>query len=272
MREYRVFNTRAHQQVCKWANKWRFLKVCTFSKTPFRKNNGKFSINQKSPLRATRQLVSCCLYKAHIDSKRQILRLNQANMIWNKVLLYCSLLVAIKFAGASENDTAVLAHDSEIVNLKSVLPVPELIRQSSRLPCRSPSLDHPKISYIIGKEKVDYATAAVICQQIGMTLATPMNQQEETALVAAWRALDGAQAEGFYIGAKRCKGCPTSFYWEPTGKPIVYSNYLENQPDNSQGVENCIELTSTHGLIGWNDINCGVKRKYACQSPGIIHL
>ncbi|XP_033097160.1 mucin-12-like [Anneissia japonica] len=53
-----------------------------------------------------------------------------------------------------------------------------------------------------------------------------------------------------------------SFNWVPSGKCSNYSNFNENQPDNS-GNEDCVEFEASSEK--WNDLPCTDSRRYVCE-------
>ena len=62
--------------------------------------------------------------------------------------------------------------------------------------------------------------------------------------------------QGVFLGAK--KNSAGTFVWDATGLPVSYTNWLDYQPDNNGGSENCLNmLFNTTGK--WNDIGCGVQ-------------
>jgi hypothetical protein len=62
--------------------------------------------------------------------------------------------------------------------------------------------------------------------------------------------------EGFWLGANDIQ-TEGKFVWGATGKPITYSNWDWGQPDNKNGVEDCVQiLTSSEREGKWNDLPC----------------
>ncbi|EDS39202.1 salivary C-type lectin [Culex quinquefasciatus] len=69
-----------------------------------------------------------------------------------------------------------------------------------------------------------------------------------------------------------------SYVWITDNKPIEYTNFLPNEPNNAGGVEHCLEVGS--GGIGstqWNDYNCDNKLRYIFNAqlsytPRYFHL
>lgn len=52
------------------------------------------------------------------------------------------------------------------------------------------------------------------------------------------------------------------FIWLSTGLPLVYKNFNSKRPNNRDGNDNCL-LMSSHGK--WNDIDCLYKYYFICE-------
>lgn len=57
----------------------------------------------------------------------------------------------------------------------------------------------------------------------------------------------------------------SQFYWLTTGAPATYTNWLAGEPNNYQGVENCIQWMFRKDNRGWNDWNCAIEMRYICE-------
>ncbi|CAH1796402.1 unnamed protein product [Owenia fusiformis] len=49
------------------------------------------------------------------------------------------------------------------------------------------------------------------------------------------------------------------------GSSVAFTNWAENEPNNGDGVENCVEMYSDSGL--WNDNKCDNTRNWVCKIP-----
>ncbi|XP_025023010.1 pulmonary surfactant-associated protein D-like [Python bivittatus] len=94
------------------------------------------------------------------------------------------------------------------------------------------------------------------CVQAGGQLATPRNAAENDA-VQKVAALYNKSA---FLGITDLKTKGTFKYLND--QPITYSNWLQGEPNNNQGNENCVEIF-TNGK--WNDRACGEKRLLLCE-------
>ncbi|ENN76496.1 hypothetical protein YQE_06949, partial [Dendroctonus ponderosae] len=71
-------------------------------------------------------------------------------------------------------------------------------------------------------------------------------------------------ANGYWISARRFTG--NSIVWFNSGKPLIYTNFADGQPDNAGNDEECVEFfMPLEKSYKWNDINCGHKAGYICQ-------
>ncbi|XP_041356441.1 perlucin-like [Gigantopelta aegis] len=77
--------------------------------------------------------------------------------------------------------------------------------------------------------------------------------------------LQNAANSGYWIGAndQQVEG---NFQWMSTGshKPVNYTNWYPDQPNNGKGEHNCVELRQQHGFR-WNDWFCSDRRGFICE-------
>lgn len=69
--------------------------------------------------------------------------------------------------------------------------------------------------------------------------------------------------EAFWIGGTNLGNEP-HFYWMGEKKSMIYTDWLEHQPDNWQGNENCIEIWTAMGSK-WNDRVCTTLSNFVCE-------
>lgn len=55
-----------------------------------------------------------------------------------------------------------------------------------------------------------------------------------------------------------------NYIWFTNGKPLVYTNWIDKEPNNHEGKEHCLHLIRTKDLK-WNDNNCSNKKYFVCQ-------
>ena len=46
--------------------------------------------------------------------------------------------------------------------------------------------------------------------------------------------------------------------------PLTYSKWVDTNPSNTNGKENCIEMMWRYNFA-WNDIDCNYKRRFICE-------
>ncbi|XP_039196673.1 pulmonary surfactant-associated protein D-like [Crotalus tigris] len=94
------------------------------------------------------------------------------------------------------------------------------------------------------------------CAQAGGLLATPRNVAENDAI----QKIAVMYNKGIFLGITDLKTEGTFKYLND--QPITYSNWLQGEPNNNQGKENCVEMFSNGK---WNDKSCGEKRLLVCE-------
>jgi hypothetical protein len=91
------------------------------------------------------------------------------------------------------------------------------------------------------------------CQGLGLDLAILDSQEIEVAIREVvtigdvWIGLSDLATEG-------------TFVWVD-GRPLVYRNWMPNEPNDALGQEDCVYARSGQG---WNDADCDVPRSYLC--------
>ncbi|XP_038106288.1 perlucin [Culex quinquefasciatus] len=103
------------------------------------------------------------------------------------------------------------------------------------------------------------------CRSHGLRLATVKSTVDDAQLKLAF-AENGFNGEARWWIAGTELGKTGSYVWITDNKPIEYTNFLPNEPNNVGGVEHCLEVGS--GGIGstqWNDYNCDNKLRYICE-------
>ncbi|XP_035185986.1 pulmonary surfactant-associated protein A2-like [Oxyura jamaicensis] len=104
-------------------------------------------------------------------------------------------------------------------------------------------------------KKVTFSSALESCEQTGGTLATPMNKEENKAIL---RIVEQYNTNA-YLGIKESE---TSGQFEyMNGTPLNYTNWYQYEP-NGKGTEKCVEMY-TNG--NWNDRKCNLYRLTICE-------
>lgn len=105
-----------------------------------------------------------------------------------------------------------------------------------------------------GKE-VDFASALESCEKAGGTLATPMNEEENNAVLSIVKRYNRYA----FLGIK--EGDTSGQFKYIDGTPLNYTKWHQYEP-NGKGREKCVEMY-TDG--SWNDKRCNLHRLTICE-------
>ncbi|XP_054238562.1 pulmonary surfactant-associated protein A-like [Indicator indicator] len=104
-------------------------------------------------------------------------------------------------------------------------------------------------------KKVDFTSALGSCEEAGGTLATPMNEEENKAVLSIVKQYN----QYAYLGIKEGE-TPSQFKYI-NSMPLTYSKWHQYEP-NGKGTEKCVEMY-TDG--SWNDKKCNFYRLTICE-------
>ncbi|NWU79074.1 SFTPA protein, partial [Onychorhynchus coronatus] len=104
-------------------------------------------------------------------------------------------------------------------------------------------------------KKANFASALRSCEEAGGTLATPMNEEENKAIMDIVKEYK----QYAYLGIKECEISGQFTYI--TGMPLSYTKWHQYEP-NGKGKEKCVEMY-TDG--SWNDKKCNLYRLTICE-------
>ncbi|ENN76497.1 hypothetical protein YQE_06949, partial [Dendroctonus ponderosae] len=130
----------------------------------------------------------------------------------------------------------------------------------------SPVMGSSFSNYVVSTVRVTWTEAFVLCKQSGMELVSIKTAEEHDAIAQALSHYSTKKgvANGYWISARRFTG--NSIVWFNSGKPLIYTNFADGQPDNAGNDEECVEFfMPLEKSYKWNDINCGHKAGYICQ-------
>uniref|UniRef100_A0A8C3FIG2 C-type lectin domain-containing protein n=1 Tax=Chrysemys picta bellii TaxID=8478 RepID=A0A8C3FIG2_CHRPI len=104
--------------------------------------------------------------------------------------------------------------------------------------------------------KGNFETSKAACSKVGGLLASPRNSAENSAIqqIAArhkkmpFLGINDIQTEGTFKHLN--------------GEALGYSNWALNKPDNSEGIEDCVEVRPSGK---WNDKSCAEKQLIICE-------
>ncbi|XP_040293824.1 pulmonary surfactant-associated protein A-like isoform X1 [Bufo bufo] len=111
-----------------------------------------------------------------------------------------------------------------------------------------------KIIATNGKE-VYFATSNSTCNDVGGQIVTPMNEEENAAV------LELVKKYNRYAYLGMTEGPIPGIFNYLNGASMVYTNWRENEP-TGKGTEGCVEMY-TDGQ--WNDKACNQKRLTICE-------
>ncbi|NXG04829.1 SFTPA protein, partial [Sakesphorus luctuosus] len=104
-------------------------------------------------------------------------------------------------------------------------------------------------------KKVDFASALRSCEEAGGTLATPMNEEENKAIMDIVKQYK----QYAYLGIKHCE--TSGQFMDITGRSLSYTKWHQHEP-NGKGTEKCVEMYMDGS---WNDKKCNVYRLTVCE-------
>ncbi|XP_064001756.1 pulmonary surfactant-associated protein A-like [Pogoniulus pusillus] len=104
-------------------------------------------------------------------------------------------------------------------------------------------------------KKVDFASALASCEEAGGTLATPMKEEENKAVLSIVKEYN----QYAYLGIT--EGETAGQFKYINSMPLNYTKWYKYEP-NGKGTEKCVEMY-TDGT--WNDKKCNLHRLTVCE-------
>ena len=75
----------------------------------------------------------------------------------------------------------------------------------------------------------------------------------------------GLNADGYpWLGGQRDPDNPDNFVWSD-GTPWDYSNWVEGEPNNIAGVEDCVHMWDINQSHQCNDQSCSTVKSFVCK-------
>ncbi|TFK09500.1 Pulmonary surfactant-associated protein D [Platysternon megacephalum] len=102
----------------------------------------------------------------------------------------------------------------------------------------------------------NFETSKAACSQAGGLLASPRNSAENSAI----QQIAGRHKKMPFLGINDIQTEGT--FKHLNGEALGYSNWASNEPNNSEGIEDCVEV---HSSGKWNDKSCAEKRLIICE-------
>ncbi|XP_030748031.1 C-type lectin 37Db-like [Sitophilus oryzae] len=126
-------------------------------------------------------------------------------------------------------------------------------------------------TYYLSPDKGNFFLAFLNCLSAGMELATIESKEESATvktLLLSTNITDGWKNGYWLSGTALAHNETSEYHWFSTGHKIIYFDWAPHQPDNTNGIERCIEIGLRNETIGWNDQNCMLSLGYICQTRG----
>lgn len=116
------------------------------------------------------------------------------------------------------------------------------------------------ISYYIEQSlRINWFQASNVCRQLQGFLLDLKNQTQLREISSHlhpahtyWISLNDLGEQGVYTS-------------QATGRTAEYFNWSAGQPDNTGGVEHCVELWRSTSSFQMNDVQCETKLFFVCQ-------
>ena len=116
--------------------------------------------------------------------------------------------------------------------------------------------------YRVLTDSLNASAAAYRCSLYGGGLAMVKNAEDQREI---YNLALHYRLRSIWLGAGDQVIEGNWFWWDRS--PTPYNNFLPGEPDDSKGVEDCVEMlvvtANTPG--GWNDVNCNLRRPFVCQ-------
>uniref|UniRef100_A0A8C6JBQ0 Uncharacterized protein n=1 Tax=Melopsittacus undulatus TaxID=13146 RepID=A0A8C6JBQ0_MELUD len=109
--------------------------------------------------------------------------------------------------------------------------------------------------FFSSQSKVDFASALASCEDARGTLATPMNEEENKAILGIVKEYN----QYAYLGIKIGEDAGQFKYLN--GIPVNYTKWYQNEP-NGKRTEKCVEMYNDGS---WNDKKCNLRRLTICE-------
>ncbi|XP_065366317.1 C-type lectin 37Db-like [Calliphora vicina] len=119
-------------------------------------------------------------------------------------------------------------------------------------------------------EEVSWFKALLTCATMGANLASFHTLDE-------WQALSDhlikyyPRKKNWWISASDLES-EDDFSWYRTGERVAYTVWSVDQPDNNDGIENCVILWKRNNQFEMNDYDCDKIAHYICEASKPITL
>ncbi|KAG5877305.1 hypothetical protein JTB14_021100 [Gonioctena quinquepunctata] len=112
--------------------------------------------------------------------------------------------------------------------------------------------------------KGNYYKATQFCNFHDMELVSIESKSENNFLRKHIQAFLGSGEYHFWTSGTTMPD--DHWVWLSTGRPILFTNWAPNEPDNAGGNEKCLEVYTTIEALLWNDHGCTEEKYVICET------
>ncbi|XP_077310058.1 pulmonary surfactant-associated protein D-like [Lithobates pipiens] len=112
--------------------------------------------------------------------------------------------------------------------------------------------------FVTNGRKENQNDAQNICKEVGGSLATPRNAEENSAILEIINTKGGSIPAFLGVTSSQVEGTFTYL----TGEKVIFTNWGALQPDDYMHNEDCVQMWN-NGY--WNDIQCSAKYLVICE-------
>ncbi|XP_018569917.1 perlucin-like isoform X2 [Anoplophora glabripennis] len=110
----------------------------------------------------------------------------------------------------------------------------------------------------------NYYQATQFCNFHKMRLLTVTSQKENDFLEKAIHDLGVSRFHFWTSGTVLPSG---HWVWMSSGRPIIYTNWGNGEPNGSRVKEVCLEMRILDQGFAWNDLECSTNLYFICECP-----
>ena len=116
--------------------------------------------------------------------------------------------------------------------------------------------------YRVFTDSLNASSAAYQCSLYGGGLATIKNTEDQKEI---YNLAIRYRLQRIWLGAGDQLIEGNWYWWDRS--PMIFNNFIPNEPNDSKGVEDCLNMAVVTANIrgGWNDLNCKVLLPFVCQ-------
>ncbi|TMW42591.1 hypothetical protein DOY81_012328 [Sarcophaga bullata] len=113
-----------------------------------------------------------------------------------------------------------------------------------------------KLYYFEEKIKMTHFDANEVCKKMGMSLAS-IKSKQELEYLKEYLQQEYGHIYPYWLGAYKLDG---QWIWIGSGEKIQKFFWHQGEPNNENGIENCIHTWEGH--FDWNDKSCTLEKYF----------